>query len=213
MAEAAPQVRDIVRAQPAFFAVAVLALGLLLARPVWVCIRHGRHAAVRLEASGNAHPFSILDRGSIFVRAREMADWIRTLVVREEHALANAADLLFIQRMSPRFAGIRPGDGTHAQALALVSTARRQIARLPQDHTPAAHALEADLLEYLRAAELLALVTDTAPPAVIDPAPAVVHCAPDGREDSTQDRGSPTPAPDVCQLVVSPRAPGAVVSA
>lgn len=132
--------------------VVIPALVIVRAPAVAALLRGGRRAVMVT----NLHkPLSApLTGPNLRARVSRAVHELRTLHRAELLAERQLADELAFARLAPRFAHVRPGDGTHARALAVGALAHE---RLNRDDLTTEELVE--LLELIRAAELLAAAT------------------------------------------------------
>lgn len=125
---------------------------ILLAPVVAAMLRGGRRA---LMVTNLDEPLPApLSGSSLRARISRAVHEVRALHRAEQLVERQLADDLAFAYIAPQFAHVRPGDGTHARALAVGALAHGRLNR--DDLTPEE---VVELLEVIRAAELLAAAT------------------------------------------------------
>lgn len=132
--------------------VRIPALLILLAPIVAAMLRGGRRA---LMVTNLDEPLPAPLTGSTLrARISRAVYEVRALHRAEQLVERQLADELAFAYIAPQFAHVRPGDGTHARALAVSAVAHE---RLNRDDLTAEELI--DLLEAIQAAELIAAAT------------------------------------------------------
>ena len=164
----AKRAAHVLRILPGVLFVQTCALVILMAPVVATMIRGGWSARQRIELdkpvpsprSGNGLRARI-SQAVYATRAQHLAE------ARLERELV---DLYVFEETAARYAHIRPGDGTHARALAIATTARRRHASLILGARVSDE--EVALMDAIRAADILAAATTPVhPPATVWGAP------------------------------------------